>query len=412
MIRTTLNKSLLVVAALAASGTMMVNCSKGSNKDNIGEAKLALTLPGGGIINTVTYKITGNGIAEINGSIDVTNKTTATALVTGLPAGNGYLVKMDATSVTMPTQTCGGQVNFNVEALKTAVATVVLLCRAPAGTTGAVAINGGFNQCPYITGISASTLEASVGGSVAINVTATDLDGDAITYAWTQTGTSGAVAAPASASTTFNCTGTGLSTLSISVSDGKCGDALMAAIPINCVAAPGAGTAGTSAAAGTNGAAGTTATAGTNGAAGTTAAGGTTGAAGTTVACTEQGSASCQSCTAGNCSVGPTGTDGCCGLADPADVALCQALSACIGTNASTCVSSGDPTGCFCGTVGGDCFSTGVADGVCAPQFRAAAKTTVPATILERFVSPVFPIGRAVNMTACRGNFCGSECGL
>jgi hypothetical protein len=416
MIRTTFSKSVLLAAAMVASGAIVINCSsKGSDKDQVGSANLALTLPGGGIVNTVTYSITGNGITPRNGSIDVTNKTTATALVTGLPAGS-YTVTMAATTANSPTQTCGGSATFTVVANTTAAATVILQCKGAAGTTGSVAINGRLDQCPYITGFSASALEATVGGSISIAVEATDLDGDTITYAWTQsTAATGGFGSAAAASTTYNCTSVGTSTLSIAVSDGVCGDSLLAAIPVNCIAAPASGAAGTTGAAGT-GAAGTgaagTGAAGT-GAAGTGAAG--TGAAGTggPVACEEEGSAVCASCFAGNCAVGPAGTDGCCGLTDPADVALCRALLVCINANASSCVSSGDPTSCFCGSSGGNCFSVaGAANGVCASKFIDAAKTSTPSTILDRFVSPNFPIGRAVNQTACSGAFCASECGL
>jgi hypothetical protein len=430
MIRTKFSNSVLVAAAVVASGAMVVNCSsKGSDKDHVGSANLALTLPGGGIVNTVTYTITGNGITPRNGSIDVTNKTTATALVTGLPAGS-YTVTMAATTANAPTQTCGGSANFVVVANTTAAATVILQCKGAVGTNGSVAINGRLDQCPYITGFSASALEAAVGSSISIAVEATDLDGDTITYAWTQTtAATGGFGSASAASTTYNCNAVGTSTLSIAISDSVCGDSLVAAIPVNCVAAPATGAGGTTGAAGT-GSAGTTGAAGTGEAGTTGAAGtgvaGTTGAAGTGVAgttgaagtggpieCVEEGSAACASCFAGNCAVGASGTDGCCGLSDPADVALCRALLVCINANAGSCVSSGDPTACFCGTSGGNCFSVvGAANGVCSTKFIDAAKTSTPSAILDRFVSPNFPIGRAVNQTACSGAFCASECGL
>ena len=54
---------------------------------------------------------------------------------------------------------------FNIVAGQTASANVVLQCKGPNGrTTGTVAINGRLDNCPFITGYSATSLEAPVGG--------------------------------------------------------------------------------------------------------------------------------------------------------------------------------------------------------------------------------------------------------
>jgi hypothetical protein len=123
---------------------------------------------------------------------------------------------------------------------------------------------------------------------------------------------------------------------------------------------------------------------------------------------------SCCQCTTDNCSLGPTpGTDGCMGLANPTDRALCVSLYTCLAANSATCSASGDPTSCFCGTSGGMCFTVmGAANGACAAQFIAAAGTTDPVLIQNRFVSGAFPSGRAVNLNVCRGSFCSTECAI
>src|SRR6185295_17994581 len=88
---------------------------------------VALSLSPGVTVNTVTFQITGNGITPINGTIDVTNATLATALVPGIPAGTGYTVTMDAVSVDGGT-TCHGTGMFDVAAGQTASANVTLQC--------------------------------------------------------------------------------------------------------------------------------------------------------------------------------------------------------------------------------------------------------------------------------------------
>jgi hypothetical protein len=83
----------------------------------------------------------------------------------------------------------------------------------------------------------------------------------------------------------------------------------------------------------------------------------------------------------------------------------------CFAANAATCTSSGDPTECYCGTSGAQCFVfPSAANGPCATQVIAAAKTTSPPAILTQFTNPASPLGRAVNLTVCRGSFCSPEC--
>jgi hypothetical protein len=419
-----------MAAAVITAGTAFVNCSKRTSSDDIGSIQLALTLSPGVTINTVSYQISGNGITPINGTIDVSGSTTtaATAFVSGLPVANNYLVTMTADSTDNLTH-CTGQANFNVVVNQTAMANVTLQCKGTPPPTGQVAINGRLDNCPFITALSANRLQAPVGGAITVSVSATDYDpADTITYAWTAAPTGiGTLGSPSAATTTFNCTAVGAAQLSIVISDGVCGETRNNAIPVTCIAGGGTGGAGGAGggAAGTGGSAAGTgggtagaggSTAGTGGAGGGTAGtgGGTAGAGGSgPMMCIEgNNGAACRTCTTDNCSLGASGTDGCCGLTDPTDVQLCQTLFACIQQNAATCTSGGDATNCFCGTSGGTCFTTaGAANGPCAQQYIAASKTTDPIQIQARFVSPNFPSGRAGNLSACQGALC-PECAI
>src|SRR5262245_41296402 len=81
--------SLLPAGLVLIAGTLAVNCARKpvADPEDIGAVHLALTLPGGAVINTVTYSITGGNLpAPITGSIDVSAPgiTEATALVSGL----------------------------------------------------------------------------------------------------------------------------------------------------------------------------------------------------------------------------------------------------------------------------------------------------------------------------------------
>jgi hypothetical protein len=443
MIRTKARSALFVAVAVLGSGAAIVNCSRApSSHDDVGSVNVALTLSPGVTINTVTYAITGNGIAQINGSIDVTNATTATALVPGIPANpNPYTVTMDATSTDGMTM-CHGTGTFIVSANQTATAGVTLLCHGPGATTGTVAINGHLDNCPTINSFSASALQAQVGFSINIGVVASDLDGDALMYSWTALPVGiGTFGSATSANTTFTCTAVGTTSLSIMVTDGACPDSRVNAIPVTCIAliggiggsmgTGGAGTGGVGVGgmgvggAGTGGMAMGVGGAGTGGmGVGGMGVGGMvmgTGGAGTggAMMCVEPVSgspAACADCTTGNCSLAPAsqgGTDGCCGLTNPTDIALCTAVSQCYAANSTTCTSSGDPTNCYCGTHPVGCFTpTSMANGPCLAQVQAAAGSTDPNVIHNQLTLPTSPLGRATNLSLCRGSFCSTECAI
>ncbi len=52
------------------------------------------------------------------------------------------------------------------------------------------------------------------------------------------------------------------------------------------------------------------------------------------------------------------------------------------------------------------------ANGPCLQEVFAAGKSTDAATINLRFIDPIFPLGRAVNLAACHSNFCPTECNV
>ena len=435
MIRKAASKFFILAAVTLASGAVAVNCSKKAD-DDVGSVGLALTLPGSGAtINTVNYTITGNGITPIMGTIDVSapGTTTATALVSGLAPGM-YNVAM--TAMSSDGQNCMGSTPFTVVAGQTAMANVVLQCTRTR-TTGSVAIGGRIDQCPFITGVSASRLQAPVGGSINLAVAATDSDGDPITYSWTSSTAGTGALGPNAAATTFTCNAIGTTSISIAVSDGICGDSLMNVIPINCtMGTPGtAGTGGSTGVGGTGGG-GTTGTGGggtggggTTGTGGGGTGGGGTGGGGTGgggtggTACinTETSppaslAVSCGTCLMANFS---PSTDGCCGITDATGSTLCTAVSVCI--RGGSCNNAGDTTNCFCGTNAGTCDQAGAANGPCVAQITAAAGRNIStgttdsptaAQVLARFGDPNFALGRIINIEAVAGAFCPAECGF
>jgi cysteine-rich repeat protein len=192
----------------------LVGC-KSKNDDLAGNAKMFLSLPNGATVNTVSYTISGNGITPIMGTVDVSGVGGKVSfVVSGIPQGNNYLVKLDAVSTDGST-TCGGQANFNITAKQTTQATVVLQCGG--NNTGSLQVNGVW--CPQASSFSASPLVVGVGGTINVSAAAIDLDpsDDAtVTFAWSAT--AGTFAAANMATTTYTCSAAGQQTLTIKVS--------------------------------------------------------------------------------------------------------------------------------------------------------------------------------------------------
>ena len=109
-------------------------------------------------------------------------------------------------------------------------------------------------------------------------------------------------------------------------------------------------------------------------------------------------------------------TDSCDDLPDAGDRQLCELAYACFVNPANSCVTQGDPLKCWCGTTTDTCptdnSGSTQANGPCLAQVFAAAKTTDAPTIFQRLVDPAYPLGRAVNLTLCRGSFCPLECSV
>ena len=239
MIRKAASKFLILAAVTLASGAVTVNCSKKSD-DDVGSVGFALTLPGSGAtISTVNYTISGNGITPIMGSIDVSapGTTTATALVSGLPAGM-YTVSM--TAMSSDGQNCTGSTPFTVQAGQTAMANVVLQCTRTR-TTGSVAINGRIDQCPFIDGRlgvaaagSGRRFDQPRGRRVGLGRRRDHVQLDVRSVGMARDRHAGDAN---TAMTTFTCNVVGTIQLSIAVSDGICGDSLGNVIPVTCTTA-------------------------------------------------------------------------------------------------------------------------------------------------------------------------------
>ena len=164
-------------------------------------AKITLTVSASDISPSIVSDLpkTGTQWKGIIGNIPAGTNRTFTAQA--FNAANTKIYEGQATGVTI---TAGD------------TATVVIMLQQSTAPTPYV------NSAPRITALTASAAQVKPGQTVTLAVTATDADGDALSYTWTATGgsfTNGSTATPTWTAPAAD----GTYTLSVSVSDGKDG---------------------------------------------------------------------------------------------------------------------------------------------------------------------------------------------
>ncbi|HYQ43041.1 MAG TPA: PKD domain-containing protein [Polyangiaceae bacterium] len=211
----------VLVAGLAFSAALS-GCSsapEASTTDAEGVGSIGLNLQvGGATLEVVNYSIVGPDDYTKSGSLEVADSTVVSAVLGGLPVGNGYTITLSGISTDEATS-CTGSGAFDIVAHETSAVSVHMLCHQSA-TTGSVQVGGTFNVCPVVDGITASPAEVLVGGTISLTASAHDSDAapSALSYAWTAD--SGSFDDATSNAPSFTCTAPGSVTVTLSVSDG------------------------------------------------------------------------------------------------------------------------------------------------------------------------------------------------
>jgi hypothetical protein len=220
------------VLLLAATGLAVLGCTEGqpgptggsssstSLDGSVGTVRLALTLAPGMTLNAVNYRITGPNSFQRTGSIDVSQSSTVSAVIAGLPPGTGYSADLQGMTTDGATTCMGSSQSFDIVSRQTTAVTARLDCHE-APRTGTVALGATLNVCPVIDNLSALPAEVRATGSIALSAVAHDSDNgpSALQYQWTASG--GTLANSTTPSPTFTCgSSTGTVTVTVTVSDG------------------------------------------------------------------------------------------------------------------------------------------------------------------------------------------------
>lgn len=226
-------KMTAAAALVLLSGAVGLNCSSKRPDSNApdGMLSMALTMPSGISISSVSYKIHSNqptgAPADKTGSINTSNAQATPSVETSYPASTNDVVTLTAT--TSDGEPCSGSSSeFSVLSGQQSAVMVTLTCGllTPDGGPGSVRVIGTVvdqsDICPALTGWTVSPLSTGPSGTIDVGSTASDGNAsDVLTYKWT------ASPAPATdpfvnsnaASTTFNCPGSGNFALTITIDD-------------------------------------------------------------------------------------------------------------------------------------------------------------------------------------------------
>ncbi len=223
----------ILVAGLALTLSQELGCSSspspsqpqpGTASDQKGSVGASLTLPGGEVLSSASWVITGpNGASTVvqQGTVNLQNSQQLSFTVGGILAGSGYSLSVTSTSVD-GTVNCSGHASFAVTGGATTNVTVLMQCLANAPDAGSAAVNGQLYSCATASGVSVSPSETTIGNSVSLTATAVGPNPGALAYAWSAP--SGTFSSSSSATTNFTCTSVGPVSLTITVSDGTVPD--------------------------------------------------------------------------------------------------------------------------------------------------------------------------------------------
>ena len=210
------------LAGLALIGVLGGGCAGQGTGAPTGEVRLALSLPDGTSVSSVTWKVLSATNAVVVSGTLATSGSQRPSFIASLPSAVGDTVNMTAT--TSAGVTCAGTSDpFDVIAGHAVTVDVDIVCGATAtdGGSGTIIVSGTFvpgDHCPVLTTWLISPQAAGAADPIDVTVGASDEDsGDVLSYAWTAT--AGTFTNAASTTTQYHCGPTGAQTLTVRVSD-------------------------------------------------------------------------------------------------------------------------------------------------------------------------------------------------
>jgi hypothetical protein len=228
-------------AVLAGSWLWAMAAAMGSGCGNDGPppandvVRFELDFGNGVTLSSVDYIMTGPAGFRRIGTLAVGDQPSIAATFQNLPVGNGYDITVKGTA-SDDSNTCKGEVMFNVAASMTATIQIPLIC------TGQAAVAAVVNVCPVIDSLAAIPSEVYVGNAIVITSVVHDADNGPSPLSATWQTNGGALSNLSTTGATFTCTAPGSFTVGLRISDGdtmnRCPDTAM--ITLVCTPVPSA----------------------------------------------------------------------------------------------------------------------------------------------------------------------------
>lgn len=217
-------RAVLALCLCAPALTFSTGCQDtdgpGATDREVGALQLRLDV-GDSNIATIHYDLVRSGQPNISGDLDVSSADVVSFHLGGIPVGADYTLKLTATT-TDGEQTCAGDsALFAVLPDQTTSVQVTLSCAGiddATSTVGSVDVDVGVNQCPVLASVTASPEAVEVGQPVALSASATDADGDPLTYSWSADGAT----FPELPNAEYICAAAGEFLVQAQVTDGHC----------------------------------------------------------------------------------------------------------------------------------------------------------------------------------------------
>jgi len=221
--KSVMRNAFILGLAVAAASVSIAACSSKTDstqtpeQEGTGIVGMALTLPGGLSIATVSYTI--NGPHTYTGVVNVASASTISFVVPNVAAGAGYTITLTAITTDGSVTCLGTSATFSVVARQTTAVNVFMACTTSIGDAGAVLVNGIQGNCATWGSAVANPSTTTTGSVVALSATASAPNAAALTYAWSAS--AGSIDTPSASAANFTCPATpGTVTLTLVTGDG------------------------------------------------------------------------------------------------------------------------------------------------------------------------------------------------